>query len=102
MAGPSTTQELLRTVALHGAVMEAFVNGKPVQIKDLGSDKWEDCPAPSWNKDREYRVKQEPRKIFVHVFSDGSVTAFTQKGLDRYVPELADRAKYAEYVEVIK
>ena len=53
------------------AVMQAWVEGKPIQQRPVGSDMWFDVSTqtPVWNwRERTYRIKPEPTKVNV-VFS---------------------------------
>lgn len=42
------------------AVMQAYVDGKQVQVYDISLSKWFDTDAPSWITSRQFRVKPEP------------------------------------------
>lgn len=39
-------------------IMKAFVEGKTIQMLWIHGD-WHDVDTPSWDEDREYRIKQE-------------------------------------------
>lgn len=42
------------------AVMQAYVDGKQIQVKSSDS-KWADVPEPSWSINGNYRIKPEPK-----------------------------------------
>lgn len=42
------------------AVMQAYVDGKQVQVYDISLSKWFDTDAPSWFASRQFRIKPEP------------------------------------------
>ncbi len=42
------------------AVMQAYVEGKQVQVYDISVKKWFDTNAPSWITSRQFRIKPEP------------------------------------------
>ncbi len=42
------------------AVMQAYVDGKQVQVYDITLSKWFDTDAPSWITSRQFRIKPEP------------------------------------------
>lgn len=42
------------------AVMQAYVDGKQVQVYDISLSKWFDTDAPSWITSRQFRIKPEP------------------------------------------
>jgi hypothetical protein len=47
-------------------VMQAFVDGKEIQVRERGVDEWESVSGPSWNwYSNEYRIKPEPREIWI-------------------------------------
>ena len=59
-------------------IMEAYKAGKAIQFRDINdpTHHWEDVEHPSWNfNEIAYRVKPEPKELFVNLFDDGSVTA---------------------------
>lgn len=43
------------------AVMQAYVDGKQVQVYDISLSKWFDTYAPSWITSRQFRIKPEPK-----------------------------------------
>lgn len=42
------------------AVMQAYVDGKQVQVYDISLSKWIDTNAPLWITSRQFRIKPEP------------------------------------------
>lgn len=43
------------------AVMQAYVDGKQVQVYDISLSKWFDTDAPSWFASSQFRIKPEPK-----------------------------------------
>jgi hypothetical protein len=72
-------------------VMQAFVDGKKIETKGPGEiHHWYEIGDPSWNwLTVEYRVKREPRVIYVHV-SGGLQTYLpvSMEGWVKFVEEL--------------
>ena len=45
-------------------IMNAFVEGKKIQVSDLDCIEWHDCSEPSWNwLYNVYRIKPEPKRM---------------------------------------
>ncbi len=42
------------------AVMQAYVDGKQIQVYETSLGKWFDTDAPSWITSKRFRVKPEP------------------------------------------
>jgi hypothetical protein len=63
-------------------VLQAFMDGKTIQIAELYSDKWEDLKIknPRWNwRDMKYRVKVEPREWWVNIYPESDSFAHISK-----------------------
>jgi len=61
------------------AVMQAFLDGKKLQAKTVGSNHWQDVTTPIWDWfGNDYRIKPEPKEIWVVETSFGGVY-FTSK-----------------------
>ncbi|WP_045736771.1 hypothetical protein [Xanthomonas sp. MUS 060] len=56
-------------------VMQAYIDGKQIECGDVGScSVWTTISDPLWDWGCcDYRVKQEPRVIYVNEYSDGSI-----------------------------
>lgn len=84
------------------AVMQAFADGKEVEVAERRHDKkapnWRHTTTPIWDwADYDYRIKPEPRRIWATIASDGTlVTATSHK------PVAALAHNYSEFIEVIK
>lgn len=90
------TQQDAREQARHQiAVMQAWVDGKEVQISEKDLDVWEDHADPSFNwGDYDYRVKpeeQKPRDLWVNKFCNGEVRLY-----DSEIESLKDCARTSE------
>lgn len=88
------------------AVLQAFKEGKAIQYWarcNRGTDEnWGDAPNPIWNwASYDYRVKPEPRRVWVNVYDDYMGFAHASR-------EQADalagiyRVECVEFVEVVK
>ena len=77
-------------------VMQAFVDGKEIECKYSGGDRWAGAPVPSWAWDAfDYRVKPEPRAIWI---LEGGCVAFDaeeKKSISAGDPD----AKFTKFVE---
>jgi hypothetical protein len=61
------TQEMI-------AVMQAFEDGKRIQIDVECTGLWQDCAFPAWNwRSQRYRVKPEPLTLYCIVDENGCV-----------------------------
>lgn len=53
-------------------LVQALAEGKTIQIKETIGSGWFDDRAPDFNlPPREYRIKPEPREIWVNLYGDG-------------------------------
>lgn len=53
----------------HIAIMQAFKDGKPIQVKDCNSG-WRDVDNPSWDwVSAQYRLKPKPMEIWVNEYN---------------------------------
>jgi hypothetical protein len=50
----------------HAEVIKAWADGAEIQSRRRNNDEWCDTPSPSWYKDTEYRIKQEPKPDHVY------------------------------------
>lgn len=73
-------------------IMQAFVEGKEVQVKDPYKidGKWVDTPNPSWDRDLAYRIKPEVLKVesYAVVLADtGTVVAlyYSERDANLYI-----------------
>ena len=94
-------------------VMQAFVDGKAVQFRkamhNLNSE-WEDfdsCIEPSWEwGSLDWRIKPQPKIIYVNEYSDGKHMAFDKKRAAHPTPalhsQLRSQIPYIELTEEIK
>lgn len=79
-------------------LIQAFVEGKTIQVKGWHTDdKWKDTACPSFDRNFEYRIKPEPKVIWVsddwEVFEEKEdVMAYCQR----------HNLNYEKYVEVIE
>jgi hypothetical protein len=53
----------------HAEVIKAWADGKEVEYLSVTTNKWEliSGPYPSWIETREYRIKPEPKKVWVRI-----------------------------------
>ena len=67
----------MSTTAEKIAVMQAFERGETIQARNVWDDgfsPWLDVCSPSWNWcDREYRVKPNPREVWVNIYPDNCI-----------------------------
>jgi len=51
----------------HRKLIKAWADGASIQYHD--NFKWVDCnPNPEWKDDHEYRIKPEPKKMYVRLY----------------------------------
>jgi hypothetical protein len=76
-----TTNEKIKVVKEQLAVMQAFVDGKKVQVRTKSpGNKWQELKVncPSWQWDVvEYRIKPEPEVVYISKSKYGSFYAHT-------------------------
>ena len=59
------------------AVLQAAKEGKKIQFRGSGHDKWEDTEEPIWDfYEIQYRVKPEPREVWVRVRDNGCLSVY--------------------------
>ena len=57
-------------------VMQAFEDGEFIEAARYGQDAWFKAAAPSWNWfDYDYRIKVEPRSVFLIDYPDAGLSA---------------------------
>lgn len=75
----------MTTTAEKIAVMQAFEDGKLIQVWDCGW--WVDCEPtykPSWNWIKEkWRIKPTPKIIYVNEYDDGSECEYAFYGSEK-------------------
>jgi hypothetical protein len=57
-------------------VLQAYADGKTIQIKDQASGIWRDIDYTHFHDVIEYRVKPEPREWKLTFWQDGAVTLY--------------------------
>lgn len=82
-------------------VLLAFDSGKKIQCRENGLSEWLDCNcAPSWNfRDYDYRIKPEPKTIWVCETYTG-FHVFETEDMAKTRAKLSDCTKMRKYVEV--
>lgn len=58
-------KRMLETVHEHRSIMEAYANGKVIETKPPGHNKWVEITTPTFWPHYEYRIKPEPQEVFV-------------------------------------
>jgi hypothetical protein len=77
-------REEARKMALLAPVLAAFGEGKSVQYKS--GNTWWDQVHPSFDPELEWRVKPEPKKVYIVRRADGTLACV------RHTKETADKA----------
>lgn len=98
----------MKTLAEKIAVMQAAAEGKPIEGRFRPNSvtdeerNWEQLTNPNWNWSVwDYRVKPEPKTLFVVYDTRGIITA---TGDDRYARDAAkaEKGRYVEeYIQVL-
>lgn len=57
-------------VIKYWSVIEAFRNGKSIQVSEPSKNCWADTPYPAFNLEFDYRVKPEKKEMWVNVYRD--------------------------------
>ena len=67
------------------AVMQAYADGHLIEFKPVsGNLDWDKVSIPSWNWDsNHYRVKREPKVIYVTRYADGGLTSFNTASAEK-------------------
>lgn len=57
-------------------IIQAFADGKQIQFKSVCKNKWEwkDVEDPQWFDRNEYRVKPEPKEVWVNEYLSGHMS----------------------------
>ena len=76
----------------HADVIIAWAEGKAVQVRDEGTNRWYDIKGkfPLFNEDREHRIKPPANKYRVALFESGTSIYYTST---------ADTLEDAEFYE---
>ena len=74
-------------------IITAIAEGKTIQFK-TGADVWADIREPSFIDGYEYRIKPEPRTLYIPIHQGGEIgpSYFTERGAKEYA---ANRAPIA-------
>lgn len=86
-------------------VLQAAMEGKPIQGRHCGDRTWLDLDVSdvAWQfGNYEYRVKPEPRVIWVNFFSDGSGTAHVTEDLALSRDCDGDLRRPVKFIEVVE
>ncbi len=61
-------------------VMQAWVDGKSIEVRKPPCEEWLDVSTPLWDWDNyDYRVKVEPVVVWIAIYPDGCTTLHLQK-----------------------
>lgn len=61
-------------------IIQAFAEGKTVQhLKQDGT--WKDIDNPGFYRNNAYRIKPEPRKVWIAEYTNGSFSVHTDLGM---------------------
>lgn len=81
-------------------LVQALHDGKTIQYKSA-DEGWKDVENPAFNmRPDEYRIKPEPRRLWVIEYSDGVVAVYSSKAEAMEQHGTAANQKLSEYVEV--
>lgn len=84
-------------------IIQAFADGKQIQFKSVCKNKWEwkDVEDPQWFDRNEYRVKPEPKEVWVNEYPSGSMFGYSSKYLADE-SKVYGRVSCTHYREVIE
>lgn len=84
-------------------VMQAFVDGKPCEWKFEHIGPWDRVFRPTWDWHKhDYRIKPEPKEIWVNEYDDGSASAYNSEDKALYAYNDGATRKAVRYREVIE
>lgn len=81
----ATDERIAAITAEKIAVMQAYADGKKIEYRNRprtpnGEGSWQETIAPSWQwSDREYRVKKEPRVMYLNIYCSDYAIAYDSK-----------------------
>lgn len=84
--------------------MTAFRDGKEIEFRIIDSGKWIESREPNWDfTSFEYRIKPEPRRIWINEYPDGLSAQLhpSQAAADNSAAK-ETRIRSIEFVEVLK
>lgn len=84
-------------------IMQAYADGKEVQAKNCTTGFWEVAPDPVFYRDAEcYRIKPQPRVIWVNVYGDGELGGAWPTEADAKKCGGTNVQKNAKFIEVLE
>jgi hypothetical protein len=98
------TQQFIEVSQKELAVMQAYVDGKEIEYRYKNSlHQWELTPNPSWVfSTYEYRVKKEPRVIYVNEYRDANDKLYLGTGVPNEREAVAFVVSSSNYNRTIK
>jgi hypothetical protein len=86
-------------------VLTAYRDGKQIQTRERGihDSEWSETASPTWDFSRaEYRVKPEPRRIWVNSYAKQYTSFYFNSKMKADALAGPGRTECIEFVEVIK
>lgn len=84
-------------------LVQALAEGKVIQSRMFSCDPWKDCARPDFTMDpSNYRIKPEPREIWVRRHSNGSNSAYAYSSKKEAEYEISAGWSVIRYREVIE
>jgi hypothetical protein len=96
------TQQFIEVSQKQLAVMQAYANGAELEVR-TGAEPWRACQSPSWIWSAcEYRVKEEPRVIYVNEYRDANDKPYLGTGVPNEREAVAFVVSSSNYNRTIK
>ena len=84
-------------------VVQAYLNGEAIEFKLRNSKNWNLADRPTWDFTCfDYRVRREPRTVYVNVYADGSMSEAKIYSTALDYPQSCNGVKMVEFIEVIE
>ena len=90
-------------------IMQAYSEGKEVQVRDRGDDSWQTWDEYGFDslRNMEYRIKPEPRAMYCNIDVRGNLSRlYNSAGISRKVAEKNGVENYSEiaieFIEVME
>jgi len=82
-------------------VFQAYAEGKDIEMRDPDDplDKWGVISEPAFARSLEYRIKPEPRVIYVNEYPGGAPTCYLDKTVAKELAASNATRKAVRYIE---
>ena len=94
----------MSTTAQKIEIMQAFADGKTIEYKCKGHDRWGEARTPQWNwSANDFRIKPEPpREFWVNVYTNGLTSGLLESAARAEHLVLCNKTDFKETIHLIE